>query len=120
MPLEETEADARQYDEERAEVGGFGSSAGRVQVIQQINHEGEVCNHGAHAVLVSCLADMCEDLQVNRARYMPQNPYMIATKTINAEVLVFDYSKHPSKAPSDGKLLCESSILLHTRLPAES
>lgn len=52
----------------------------QVQIIQQINHEGEV----------------------NRARYMPQNPFIIATKTVNAEVYVFDYSKHPSKPPLDG------------------
>lgn len=32
-----------------------------------------------------------------RARYMPQNPCMIATKTPTADVLVFDYTKHPSK-----------------------
>ncbi|KAJ0641675.1 putative transcription factor WD40-like family [Helianthus annuus] len=45
-----------------------------VQIIQQINHVGEV----------------------NRARCMPQNPFMIATKTISEAVYVFDYSKHPS------------------------
>jgi len=28
---------------------------------------------------------------------MPQNPCMIATKTPTADVLVFDYTKHPSK-----------------------
>lgn len=32
-----------------------------------------------------------------RARYMPQNPCIIATKTPTADVLVFDYTKHPSK-----------------------
>lgn len=52
----------------------------QVQIIQQINHDGEV----------------------NRARYMPQNPFIIATKTVSAEVFVFDYSKHPSKPPLDG------------------
>lgn len=51
-----------------------------MQIIQQINHDGEV----------------------NRARYMPQNPFIIATKTVSAEVYVFDYSKHPSKPPLDG------------------
>lgn len=58
LPLEDTELDARQYDEERAEVGGFGSALGKVNVKQQIVHEGEV----------------------NRARHMPQNKYLIATK----------------------------------------
>lgn len=33
---------------------------------------------------------------------MPQNSFIIATKTISAEVFVFDYSKHPSKPPLDG------------------
>ena len=33
---------------------------------------------------------------------MPQNPFIIATKTVSAEVYVFDYSKHPSKPPVDG------------------
>ncbi|CAF2130651.1 BnaA03g58630D, partial [Brassica napus] len=59
-----TESEARQYDDERSEFGGFGCATGKVQSIQQINHEGEV----------------------NRARYIPQNPFVIATKTVNAEV----------------------------------
>lgn len=33
---------------------------------------------------------------------MPQDPFVIATKTVSAEVYVFDYSKHPSKPSSDG------------------
>lgn len=33
---------------------------------------------------------------------MPQNPFIIATKTVSAEVYVFDYNKHPSKPPLDG------------------
>jgi histone-binding protein RBBP4 len=53
---------------------------GKVNILQSINHDGEV----------------------NRARYMPQNPFLIATKTVSAEVYVFDYSKHPSKPPQEG------------------
>jgi hypothetical protein len=34
------------------------------------------------------------------ARYMPQNPCLIATKTVMGDVLVFDYTKHPT-APTD-------------------
>uniref|UniRef100_A0A7N0T0E5 Histone-binding protein RBBP4-like N-terminal domain-containing protein n=1 Tax=Kalanchoe fedtschenkoi TaxID=63787 RepID=A0A7N0T0E5_KALFE len=60
-------------------AGGFGCSDGKVQIIQQINHDGEV----------------------NRARYMPQNSFIIATKTVSSEVYVFDYSKHPSKPHFD-------------------
>lgn len=58
-----------------AEFGGFGSVSGKIEIEIKINHEGEV----------------------NRARYMPQNPCIIATKTPTSEVLVFDYTKHPSK-----------------------
>lgn len=48
---------------------------GKIEIEIKINHEGEV----------------------NRARYMPQNPCVIATKTPSSDVLVFDYTKHPSK-----------------------
>lgn len=88
LPLEESELDARQYDDERNEVGGFGSAAGKVAVVQQINHDGEV----------------------NRARYMPQNPCIIATKTVSSDVYVFDYTKHPSKPKADG--VCSPDLRL--------
>lgn len=61
------------------------------QVVQQINHAGEV----------------------NRARYMPQNPFMIATKTVSAEVYVFDYTKHPSKPATDGECSPDLHLLGH-------
>jgi hypothetical protein len=57
------------------EFGGFGNITGKIDVEIRINHEGEV----------------------NRARYMPQNPCLIATKSPSAEVFIFDYTKHPSK-----------------------
>mmetsp|Transcript_16441 Transcript_16441/g.35544 ORF Transcript_16441/g.35544 Transcript_16441/m.35544 type:complete len:418 (+) Transcript_16441:210-1463(+) len=88
LPLEDSELDARQYDDERNEVGGFGGTHGKVHVIQQINHDGEV----------------------NRARHMPQEPFIIATKTVNADVFVFDYSKHSSKPSSDG--VCRPNLVL--------
>lgn len=58
-----------------SEFGGFGSVSGKIEIEIKINHEGEV----------------------NRARYMPQSPCIIATKTPTSDVLVFDYTKHPSK-----------------------
>lgn len=36
------------------------------------------------------------ELTTSRARYMPQNPNIIATKTPSPDVLIFDYTKHPS------------------------
>ena len=65
------------------EFGGFGSVSGKIEIEIKINHEGEV----------------------NRARYMPQNPCVIATKTPSSDVLVFDYTKHPSK-PGRSVLSC--------------
>ena len=38
--------------------------------------------------------------EINRARYMPQNPFIIATKSPSSTVFVFDYSKH-SSFPAD-------------------
>lgn len=81
LPTQDSETDASNYDEETGEVGGYGAMSGKVQVIHQMNHEGEV----------------------NRARHNPFNPFLIATKTVCAEVYVFDYSKHPSKPAHDGK-----------------
>ena len=161
-------------------MGGFGSSLGRINIVQQINHEGEVrdaglcCRYavvagvppgaglcwaefgdsaccswmpapavgvGACPVLdclphcpLSSMATGCSPsavgwlhalwvpscktrlvltlpcvpwgcravVQVNRARYMPQNHFLIATKTVSAEVFVFDYSKHESKPAAGG------------------
>jgi histone-binding protein RBBP4 len=33
---------------------------------------------------------------------MPQNPFIIGTKTVSSDVLVFDYSKHPSRPDQAG------------------
>ena len=62
---------------ERGEAGGFGGTSAKIEVTQKINHDGEV----------------------HRARYMPQNPYLIATKSPSADVYVFDWSKHSSTPP---------------------
>lgn len=53
------------------EFGGFGSITGKIDVELKINHEGEV----------------------NRARYMPQNPVLLATKSPKSEVFQFSLSK---------------------------
>ncbi|KRX22889.1 putative histone-binding protein Caf1, partial [Trichinella nelsoni] len=60
---------------QKAEFGTFSSIVGKFDVEMRINHAGEV----------------------NRARFMPQNQSVIATKTPSAEVFVFDTTKHPLK-----------------------
>ncbi|CAA7391427.1 unnamed protein product [Spirodela intermedia] len=67
----------------------FPPSISTVQLTQLIRHEGEV----------------------NRARYMPQNPSIIATKTCGEEVHVFDCSRRPSR-PADGDEACGPDIVL--------
>ena len=82
--------DRSTYDDERGELGGhtLPASQARVNVVQRINHAGEV----------------------NRARYMPQNPDLIATKAVSGEVLVFDRTKHPSEPERGG--VCKPDIRL--------
>ncbi|KAL7425057.1 Histone acetyltransferase type B subunit 2 [Cryptotrichosporon argae] len=92
LPKPGTEAGSKDvadtYDEEKQELGGYTKSPARIQIIQTINHQGEV----------------------NRARYMPQNPNLIATKTVDGPVLVFDRTKHESKAAVRGE--CKPDIRL--------
>lgn len=71
----------------RAEIGAHTATEPRIKVIQSINHTGEV----------------------NRARYMPQNPDLIATKTVMGEVYIFDRTKHASQPTSD---VCKPDITL--------
>jgi histone-binding protein RBBP4 len=68
----------RDYDEDRGEIGGYGNSSSgdspsiRMTVTQKIDHPGEI----------------------NKARYQPQNPNIIATMCIDGRVLIFDRTKH--------------------------
>lgn len=42
LPKEDAGLDGRKYDDEKGEHGGFGSTAGKIEVKVKINHEGEV------------------------------------------------------------------------------
>ncbi|KAI8814597.1 WD40-repeat-containing domain protein [Cladochytrium replicatum] len=89
----EKEATRRKYDEERGESGGFGAGESKVQITQKI----------------------CHDKEVNRARYMPQNPNIIATRTSFGPVYVFDRTKHPSQPPTDGVCTPDVKLMGHTK-----
>lgn len=102
LPTDDAQFDASKYDTERGgwshstrcclslrvEFGGFGSITGKIDVEIKMNHEGEV----------------------NRARYMPQNPVLLATKSPSSEVFIFDYTKHPSVPSSDN--VCKPQLRL--------
>ncbi|TLD21377.1 hypothetical protein PspLS_09200 [Pyricularia sp. CBS 133598] len=75
------------YDEDRGEIGGYGGSKGseaaaiKWNITQKIDHPGEV----------------------NKARYQPQNPDIIATACVDGKILIFDRTKHslqPSGTPN--------------------
>jgi WD40 repeat protein len=66
----------------------YSNSGTKFTITQKINHDGEV----------------------NRARYMPSNPDIIATRTFNGPVYIFDRTKHSSVPSSDG--ICNPDIKL--------
>lgn len=64
----------------------------KVEISQRINHTGEV----------------------NRARYMPQNTSIVATKTVSSDVFVFDYSRHP-KEPKNNDCTPNLRLIGHSK-----
>ena len=84
----EAPLDTTKYDEDKGEIGSYGGFTPRVSVSQKINHEGEV----------------------NRARYCPQNPDLIATRTVAGPTYIFDRTKHSLQPSADGK--CKPDIVL--------
>jgi len=84
------------YDEEKGELGGFGASnnnagntAGKIEIRMKVKHEGEV----------------------NRARYMPQNHFIVASRGNQPQVYIWDLSKHPS-FPSEGTVPTPQAVCL--------
>jgi histone-binding protein RBBP4 len=73
------------YDEERGEIGGYGKSgdvaAIKCDIVHKIEHPGEV----------------------NKARYQPQNPDIIATLCVDGRILIFDRTKHALQPATLGK-----------------
>ncbi|KAF2801588.1 WD40 repeat-like protein [Mytilinidion resinicola] len=87
--------DKSEYDESRGEIGGHGSAKKPFgfQIVQKINHPGEV----------------------NKARYQPQNPNIIASLCVDGRVLVFDRTKHSSTPKADGSIEFEMELVGHKK-----
>ncbi|KAF2202631.1 WD40 repeat-like protein [Delitschia confertaspora ATCC 74209] len=87
--------DLSELDEQRGEIGGHGNAKSPFQfkIIQKINHPGEV----------------------NKARYQPQNPDIIASLCVDGRVLIFDRTKHESNPKSDGSIKFEMELVGHER-----
>jgi histone-binding protein RBBP4 len=69
--------DHADVDDVTGEVGGYGQ--GREKFVCELKQE------------------MCHPGEVNKARYMPQNPDIIATWSVDSRVLIWDRSKHELK-----------------------
>ena len=54
------------------------------------------------------------DGEVNRARYMPQTPSLVATKTVSGELHVFDTSRHPARPPAGSGNAPDMRLTGHT------
>jgi hypothetical protein len=88
MPNDHIDATGKATVDATQEQGGYGNAECKLTVTQKIPHDGEV----------------------NRARYMPQNPNMIATRTVMGPVYVFDRTKHASMPKPDA--LCTPDLVL--------
>lgn len=42
MPNEKALVDSRKYDDDKGEVGGYGGAESKINIVQRINHDGEV------------------------------------------------------------------------------
>lgn len=71
---------AHGFDEDTGEIGGFGDSASDEQAAIEMHIEQKIDHPG----------------EVNKARYQPQNPNIIATMCVDGRVLIFDRTKHSS------------------------
>ncbi|RDA95741.1 hypothetical protein CP533_5078 [Ophiocordyceps camponoti-saundersi (nom. inval.)] len=84
------------YDEERGEIGGYGGAGDatiKSDIVQKIEHPGEV----------------------NKARYNPHNPDMIATLCIDGRILIFDRTKHPLQPVVPGKINPQMELIGHSQ-----
>ncbi len=82
LPLDESKTNNTGYEDNGNDANGIGQSTekNRIDGELKINHNGEI----------------------NRARYMPQETNIIATKTVTGDINIFDYYKHPN-IPSDSE-----------------
>lgn len=93
IPHDHVETSKLKYNSDMGEFGGYTSKHNASLKIEvRINHDGEV----------------------NRARYCPQKPDLIATKSPSSKVYLFDYNRHPSKPSEDNNFKPEMTLTGHT------
>ena len=87
------ETDPTKYNEQVEEIGGYGGGKKpfTFDIVQRIVHDGEV----------------------NKARYMPQNPEIIATMSSTGQTFIYDRTKH-SLQPKDDNHYPQMILKGHT------
>ena len=87
--------DLADLNEDKGEIGGHGHAKRPFEfsITQKINHPGEV----------------------NKARYQPQNPDIVASLCVDGRVLIFDRTKHPLSPKEDGSVKFEAELIGHTK-----
>ena len=83
------------YDEEREEIGGYNGPQQPItfNIIQKIPHPEEV----------------------NKARYQPQNPNLIATWCTDGRILFWDRTKHPSDPGENATVNPQAELIGHEK-----
>jgi histone-binding protein RBBP4 len=74
-------------DSEVSKTQGYQTEKSKIEITQRINHDGEV----------------------NKARYMPQDFHIIASKSPSPTIFIFDYTKHSSSPTND---ICSPELKL--------
>jgi histone-binding protein RBBP4 len=76
---------------------------------------GEFGGHGASREKFKCevIQEICHPGEVNKARYMPQKPDIVATWAVDNRVLIWDRTKHPIK-PKDSTIRPNAEFIGHT------
>jgi histone-binding protein RBBP4 len=95
LPSPNAVIEAREYNEQTPNIGGFGAVREKVRVVCRMAHDGEV----------------------NKARYNPGNSNLIATKSPSGNVYLFDRTKHTDSMQIDGHLKFKPDMTLsgHTK-----
>ncbi|KIW98616.1 uncharacterized protein Z519_00277 [Cladophialophora bantiana CBS 173.52] len=77
--------DVKDYNEETGEIGGYGGGPSRQNQVEVKFHINQKIYHPG---------------EVNKARYQPQNPNIIATMCTSGRVMIWDRSKYSSASLS--------------------
>jgi len=95
------------YDEEKGEVGGFGNTAG-------VNNSGSGGNAGFTIGKVDYRMKVRFPGEVNRARAMPQNHFIVAARGPDPNIYIIDRSKHPQRPVEGGTFSPQITCTGHT------